>query len=259
MNPSAQLLEYRRIWTPPKGLGHSAPRPVRLTREGIAVLVMGGLLLAGAAAAGIGLGGMATRQAGEGRMLREQGVEVRGVITRLRRTRGDDPELRVYYRFASPDGTHTGHANAPRRLWDELREGSELPIRYLPSNPAVSVPSGWDRNVLPMLAVVACAASLVLAGVLVIWRVRREVYLLSEGRAAPAVVTRLRKVHHHHHHQQGTVVYYEFLLLSGAAAEGKYGPLRRPPAVGSTLSVVYDPDNLRRSACYPLRLVRPDD
>jgi len=257
MNPSAQLLEYRRIWTPPKGLGHSAPRPVRLTREGIAVLVLGGLLLAGAAAAAIGLGGMATRQAAERRLLREQGVEVRGVITRLRRTRGDDPELRVYYRFGSPDGTHAGQARAPRRLWDELREGSELPIRYLPSNPAVSIPAGWDRSVLPMWVAVLCAASLAAFGVLLIWRVRREIHLLSEGRAAPAVVTRLKKVRSEHQH--GTVVYYEFLLLSGAAAEGKYGPLRRPPAVGSTLSVVYDPDNPRRSACYPMRLVRPDD
>ena len=256
MNASAQLLEFGRTWKPPKGLGRSAPREVRLTAQGIAVLVLGVLLLAGAVAAGLGLGGMATRQSGERRLLREQGVEAPGVVTRLRRTGGEHPELRVYYRFTSRGETYTGRANAPRRLWDKMKEGSELPIRFLPADPAVNNPAGWGRSVLPIWAAVLCAATLALAGCLVMLKIRREVHLLSEGRAAPAVVTRLKKIHYEHQH--GTEVFYEFLLLNGSATTGKYGPVRRPPAVGATLSVVYDPDHPRRSALYPLRLVRPD-
>jgi len=48
-------------------------------------------------------------------------------------------------------------------------------------------------------------------------------------------------------------------LMSGVIATGKSDTSRKPPAVGTVLCVVYLPDEPRRSAPYPLALVRPID
>jgi hypothetical protein len=60
-----------------------------------------------------------------------------------------------------------------------------------------------------------------------------------------------------HGRELGNNYYYEFPILSGAIAEGKSGPCKNPPVIGSTIPVVYDPENPRRNAPYPFALVRP--
>ena len=88
--------------------------------------------------------------------------------------------------------------------------------------------------------------------------VLRQRRLLSEGRPALAVVTRLSEEKHGSHgHKLGKVIYYEFPLLSGATANGKTGPAKNPPTVGTTLCVLYDPEQPRRNAPYPFSLVKP--
>jgi hypothetical protein len=50
---------------------------------------------------------------------------------------------------------------------------------------------------------------------------------------------------------------YEFPLLSGAVASGKAGTSAKPPAIGSVICVIYDPESPKRNAVYPLSLVIP--
>ena len=52
------------------------------------------------------------------------------------------------------------------------------------------------------------------------------------------------------------MAHYELSLLSGATASGKTGPSKKPPAIGSELCVLYEPDRSRHNALYPLSLVR---
>jgi hypothetical protein len=78
---------------------------------------------------------------------------------------------------------------------------------------------------------------------------RKQVRLLTEGRPAPGIVTGWRRT------KGGTVLRYEFVLLNGATAKGR-GKSRRPPAIGSPICVLYDPENPRRNAPYPLCLVK---
>jgi hypothetical protein len=237
-------------WTPPDGLGYSSLRPVQLTGAGIALLVVAAALLLGAVAAGIGLRATASRQAQEHRLLREQGANTEAQITRLWRSTGKDTQHWVAYRFTVQDRAYVMRKGVPPRIWQELKAGSSLPVRFLPSNPKVNHPTGWNDT--PMspwapylvfvgLAAIACVCAM---------RLRKEMQLLTEGRPAPGIVTGQRRT------KDGTVLRYEFVLLNGATAKGRGGQSRRPPAIGSPICVLYDPENPRKNAPYPLRLVR---
>ncbi|MCX6633192.1 MAG: hypothetical protein NTW28_36820 [Candidatus Solibacter sp.] len=78
---------------------------------------------------------------------------------------------------------------------------------------------------------------------------RRQNRLLTEGRPAPGRVTGIKKG------DKTLVIQYEFRLLSGAVAKGRSNA-RRAPAGDALLCVLYDPENPRRNALYPLSLVR---
>ena len=84
---------------------------------------------------------------------------------------------------------------------------------------------------------------------------RRQRRLLEEGRPAIARVTSSRQRHgtHGHTHQH---VEYEFTTLSGARRTGRFDAQRNVPVPGSTILVLYDPDEPKRQAPYPIRLYR---
>jgi len=88
--------------------------------------------------------------------------------------------------------------------------------------------------------------------------VRRERRLLSEGRAALGLITGHSKMHRSSHGGEvGKSAYYQFAQMSGALAKGETSPMKKPPEIGSTICVLYDPENPGRNARYPLSLVRP--
>ena len=236
-------------WTPPDGLGYSSLRPVQLTGAGIALLVVAAALLLGAVAAAIGLGTTARRQAEDHRLLQEQGVNADARITRVWRSSDKDQQHLVSYRFTVEEREYVARKTVPARIWQTLKAGSSLPVRFLPSNPKVNHPIEWDETPMPdwvpylvfaVLAAIACLCAI---------QLRNQMRLLTEGRPAPGIVTGQRRT------KDGTVIRYEFTLLNGATAKGR-GQSRRPPAIGSPVCVLYDPENPRRNAPYPLRLVK---
>jgi hypothetical protein len=99
------------------------------------------------------------------------------------------------------------------------------------------------------------SAALILLSVLCRLLVNRERHLVSEGRAAPAIVTGHFKRHSSH---GGTHRYikYEYRLLSGAVMKGRMS-VGKLPAPGSVICVLYDPNEPRRTSRCPPTLVRP--
>lgn len=252
MQPVNRFVELERNWTPPDGLDRSLPREVRLTGAGKGVLALAVVLFAGALAAAIGLRTVADRQVERQRQLQEHGADTEGVVTRLWRERGKSPQSWIAYRFTVQGTIYDQRSRAPLRVWRELREGSVLPVRYLPANPALSYPLGCEERPMPgWLPYFAGLALAALSG-LVAWSVQCQKRLLAEGRAAPALVTRHTRADHGKKR-----IHYDFPLLSGSAGKGKGGPTRNPAPVGAQICVVYDPDNPRRNAPYPFTLVRP--
>jgi hypothetical protein len=208
------------------------------------------MLWIGAPAAGIALGIVAGRQAEEHRLLAEQGADTDALVTRLWRDRGESRQPWVAYRFTSAGRAYEGRAKVSLRVWGKLQPGSRLPLRFLPSSPVLNYPLGREPKPMPPWIPYLVAVALAASGWLATLPVRSQRRLLEEGRPAPALVTRHTKADH------GKVAHYEFPLLSGSIAEGKSAASHKPPAIGSTIPVVYDPENPRQNAPYPFSLVR---
>ena len=81
--------------------------------------------------------------------------------------------------------------------------------------------------------------------------ITRQMRLLAEGRPAAARVTGIKKS------DKSNVVRYEFQLPDGTSVKGRAG-VSKAPTADAPLCVLYDPENPRRNALYPLALARLD-
>jgi hypothetical protein len=260
MTSQIQLSELRLQWHPPDGLNRSRPRPVRLTGPGKALLVIAIILGIAAPAAGIALGLVARRQVENARLLREESAVTEGRVTRLWRGRDDEKQPWMAYRFSGQGQTYERNAKVSLRRWQGLRVGSPLPVYYVPSRPDLSNPFTTARTAMPPWVPFLVAIILAGGSFLATLPIRSQHRLLSEGRPAPGLVMKHGQARRSSHGRGlESKYYYEFPLLSGAIAKGEAGPCKNPPVIGSTIPVIYDPDNPRRNAPYPFSLVSPAD
>ncbi len=260
MDDGKSKTDSRHCWTPPAGLDRSRPRAVQFTGSGRFLLALSIALGLGAVAAGAGLGVRAAREAEESRLLKNEGRETEGLVTRLWRSGDKNHQPWVAYQFSFEGRVYLRNARLPVRVWRNLRVGSYLPVRFADSRPEINYPSGYARGPLPPWVPVLAASALAAGGFLATLPIRCQQRLLSSGRAAPGQVTALGKaVRSSHGSNMGQPFFYRFPVLSGAIKKGKGGPSTRPPAVGSTITVLYDPDNPRINSPYPLSLVRLPD
>jgi uncharacterized protein DUF3592 len=254
MNRYDQFAAVQTRWSAPPELQCSAPRPVRLSAVGAVVAVTGVILLLAAIAAGVLLSIESNRQTRNYQLLAEQGRETDATISRLWRTGEKGKNTRVEYWFDFAGRTYRKAAKVPLRVWRELELNGTLPVRFLPTDPEVNHPSGVSER--PLLIFVPILSSISLAALSVIcWIVlRRQIDLLAEGRPAPGVVTKISKANHGH--ESTTVVHFDFRKLSGGIQTGKTSSAGSKKKIGDPLCVLYDPNNPRRNAIYPLSLVR---
>jgi hypothetical protein len=84
--------------------------------------------------------------------------------------------------------------------------------------------------------------------------VRRQAALLRDGRATlgRVIKTEKRKT------GEGTSwrIEYEWQLINGAIRSGRHDSGKNPPPVGALIPIVYDRDNPKRHAPYPMWLVK---
>jgi hypothetical protein len=239
----------------PPELYRSRPRPVRLSAAGrvLAVTAFVLCLAAPAVATLMHLQGRADRV--ERDALLQSGVVTDGVVTRLKRESKDSKRASVYYQFAANGKAFESRAKVPIARWKTLDVGSTLPIRYLSANPASSFPDGVVPTVLPAALPFILSPLLLVLGIfcwLGLWSQRR---LLSDGRAAIAVVKSVKKSRGQHG-ESIKHVKYEFPLLSGSVQTGSVQTTAKALDVGSTIAVLYDDELPKRSRPYPLSLVR---
>jgi hypothetical protein len=238
-------------WTPPPGLERTRPREMRLTAGGQALLVLSALFVIGGAATFVGLSLVSARQAQTLRRWHEQAVDTTGQVTRLWRRGGKQREHRMAYRFSIDGRTYEDDARLSRPAWEALKVGDPVALRYLPSDPKENHPVGRGPRVMPPALPALSGLGLAVTGGLVLLPLLQQRRLLAEGRPAPGRVTR------HHKTKKGIQYDFQFVMLSGGRREGKSGPVAKPPAVGEAITVLYDTDDPRRSAPYPLSLVVP--
>jgi hypothetical protein len=243
-------------WQPPPELARMRPRPVRLTAGGWVVAVIGVALVAGAVASFIGLYGAALGAQAARARLEAAVVLAEARITDLGRTgRGDKARYFVVYEYRGPAGDlYRRRINLRRGHWRRLQRGAALAVRYFPEQPERSWPLGYEPQGVPLWTAFAAPAGLLAGALLIAYRLRRQRWLLEEGRPAPARVTRTKKARAGSH--AGHRVEFEFPILSGAVRTGRYDVSGNPPPAGAQLTILYDPDDPGRHVRYPLSLVR---
>jgi hypothetical protein len=257
MNSRTGLMDLGQRWIPPAGLERSRPRRVKLTGAGRALLILAVALGLGAAAAGAGLGILARSQAAELRQLEREGMVTEGRITRLWRSSGKDRQPWLAYSFTLDGQTHEQKAKVPLLAWKSYKVGSALAVRYIPSRPGINHPLGHALEPIPPWVPAFVALALASGGLLATLPIRRQRRLLADGRPSPGLVAKHgKRVRTSHGSDLGVRYEYEFLLLSGAIAKGQAGPTKSPPAIGSTIAVLYDPDNPRENAPFPFSLAK---
>ena len=130
-------------------------------------------------------------------------------------------------------------------------------VRYVPREPELNIPAWGRPSGVPIWVPFLVAAQLAGGGLLIFARLSLQRRILSEGRAAPGLITYVGKVQRGPHgNNLGQKFRYEFLLLSGSIRQGKGGPVKNPPAVGTPICVLYDPDNPKKNIPYPVRWAR---
>lgn len=244
--------EVKRNWAAPPELAGSGPREVRMSAAGKALSVFMALLLVGAAVAVVYLSRAARTDAAKRAELDASSVDVQGVVTRRWRTGGKSDTPKVSYQFQYDGRTYIGTSSAPRRAWDDLSIGSPIAIRVVPGRPELNHPRDWEYEAIPAWMPWLPGSMLALTAILIVFMIRRQIALLRDGRAAPALVTGHRRI------KGGQMLVYEFQLPDGAVRKGRGGKTRTPPEVGTTITVVYDPENPKRNAPYPMDLARLD-
>lgn len=254
MNPRQPLSELRKRWVPPRGLERSRPRQVTFTPAGWALTILSAALVVAGCVAGIVLFSLASRQQDENLHLRLRGVDGDALVTRLWIDDGETPSHLVSFQFDAGGQRVEGRQRVPRGVWNTLRVGSSVPVRYDPSNPIVHTSFGGERRTLSHWVAYVVALTLAALGALATIPLRLQRRLLVEGRPAPAVVTKrsLNKSEHGSHYQ----IKYEFVLLNGATRTGRSAGGKM--SEGQLIAVLYVPDQPARNAPYPLSLVRLD-
>ncbi len=251
MDARTRLKKLAAGWRPPGELERSRPRELRLRPAGFALIVLAALMAAGSLASGVLLYLKASADHEARRQVMDSGRDTVGkVVRRFARRSGDKRRYFIDYEYQAGDRVFAGRVEVGRRGWQELDAGVPVPVRYLPSAPARHVVVGRSGGLTPLWLPYLVAGGLALGA----WRITRPLVsqriLLAEGRPAPAIVTRHEKTKH------GVVAHFVFQLMSGAAAEGKTGPRRKPPELDSILCVLYLPDRKQRHGTYPLSLVK---
>jgi len=253
MESATRLTELHRTFVLPSPLKESRPREVRLTGGGRALFVVALLLFTSAIGALIGLSQEARRQAENRRALAEHGAMAVGEVTRL--WASGDNKQKVVYRFVAEGQTHQGDIKVSAARRRELTVGSPIAVRFLPGTPDVNDLGGTPRSGMPAALAPIAAVIIGAGGALCLWGIGFQRRLLEEGRVAPAIVTgHATQTTQHGKHRSMT---YDFPLLSGAIASGKSATSSKPPAIGSVITVIYDPERPQRNKVYPLSLVEP--
>jgi len=249
---TASLAELKRTFVAPSGLESSRPRPVRLTMAGRFLAGFAVFLFGAAIVLGVVLTRQARRDAARAQTLAESGVMTGGTVTWLGRD-GDD-RTRVRYRFLVDGRTYNAEGRVSSARRRELVVGSSIDVRYVPDDPRLNNLGTSRRGGLPIGIPILVAAVLGLPGVAMLLGIGAERRLLSEGRVAPGIVTGKQKRHSSHGGTHESMT-YDFPLLTGLVASGK-SSTSKPPAVGTIVCVVYDPERPARNRVYPFSLVR---
>ncbi|MEO8372530.1 MAG: hypothetical protein ABI806_25310 [Candidatus Solibacter sp.] len=242
-------------WNPPDGLGYSSLRPVRLTGAGRALQVGAAAMVLVGIAAWFFMSLASQREKTEARLMAEQGARTNAEITRVWRTGGNaknrnaEARNRLSYTFQHAGQHYSRSLQVPYKIWQNLKAGQSLEVRYVAERPEISQPVEWGGRPMAPWAAYLVGGLLMMIAPLFLLPLRRQYLLLAEGKPAPGRIVEMQKT------DETVLMKFEFRLLNGATARGK---VQLGEAPKEPFCVLYEPDNPRRWALYPMSLVKLD-
>jgi len=196
----------------------------------------------------------AAKQKAQVAALGREGVQATGEVRRLWFSGLLMTTPWVRYAFTANGAAFSGASSVPKDLWHGLREADTLPIRFLPSNPAINRPAACQGMANPDWWVAPCVFLFVLFTAFIGTRVmipfRRDRQLAAEGMPGAGVVVKC-----YGGGRGGWMTNYKFRSLDGAVAEGS-GASPNRLEIGSAVCVLYLPQNSRRNHLYSTLLYR---
>jgi hypothetical protein len=231
-------------WTAPRELKSALPRQTRFSGRGMFNIILSVVFLFAALFLGLWLKNEASKDTAHTRQLHAQGQEASGEINKLWESKS---ARMVAYEFTANGARIHGESEVPDKMWAGVRRAGFLPVRYLPSDPTVNHPAAWDAERLPEWFPVVIPLLWVLGSGFLLFNLRRQGKVATDGVPAAGVVTKCRRV------KGGWAARYQFRTPEGAIAKGRdrvYSKLEP----GSSVCVLYLPDNPRRNHIYPLCL-----
>jgi hypothetical protein len=150
----------------------------------------------------------------------------------------------VKYKFTVNGVTYSGEAKEPPD-GTSLEKADTIPIRFLPSNPAINHPDAWEWSITIGWYYAAGEVFFTAMGTLAfgaLWRDRR---LVREGKAAAGVVTKCIS------DDRRFDVEYQFRTEDGLSMKGK-SDCADEHGVGARVWILYLPRKPRRNHMYPL-------
>jgi hypothetical protein len=229
-------------WTAPTELTGALPRKTRMARGGKQMAVGGTLFLLCGSAVLLFCFREPAQEMARTAALRRGSSETTGVVTR-QWSKGRSGEM-VSYTFTASGVAFTGECSVPIGHLAGLREADPLPIRFLSSNPAMNHPAGWEGPDPDWWVPCVFSAVFPACGIVLIIGLRRDRQLLAEGVPTAGVVTKRSRGS-----RGGYAMEYQFRTEDGRVAEGSGGCWNRPE-IGSTVCVLYLPQNPRRNKAY---------
>jgi hypothetical protein len=235
-------------WAPPRELARALPREVSMSVRGTFMAILSVVFLVATVPLFIFVRNQDLRQAAPGELLRTQGREAQGEVTRLWRQTNPNTPM-VTYEFSAGDRRLEGNASVPEKLWNAVRKAGFLPIRYLPSDPSINHPVAWQDPPPPVWLPFFLPAFLVGCSIVLVVSLRRQARLAAEGCPSVGVVTGCYRV------KRRWSVRYQFRTKDGVTAKGS-SRLDHPLDTGAAICVLHLPENPRRNQIYPLPLYR---
>jgi hypothetical protein len=245
-------------WRPPSELTRSTPRPVSLKWQGVLVSCLAVAMVCAGAGLAVKLYLDADRQGAGSRLMEEQGATTGGQVTAIGSPRGKEGRSKVDYRYEVDGKAYKSSASVGSKGARQLKADPAIQVRYLPTNPGRSAIVGYEPKPTPPWTSPLVFVSMSLAAVVIFFQIRRQRALLTDGLTALGRVTGGRWVSSGHGGHY--TVKYEFKSQDGETRKGAFqGSKRQFGAVGTPLTILYDPDNPKRNTRYPMPFVRIDE
>jgi len=186
--------------------------------------------------------------------LHNYGREAVGEITRIR-SAGKGNNWAIGYSFTVDGTAFSGEAQVPKQLVDNIGKGIDLhgslSIRYLPSNPPVNYPAGWQESTRSLLMPLILSTIPTIIGIGLLLPFSPERQLISEGLPTVGTITKYNRAKGRSY----ASMCYEFRLDDGRIMSG-CSPCDDASEVGASVCILYLPQNPQRNGRYPLQYYR---